>query len=166
MWPKTLLAGIRTWAKAVLLGTGPQAVIQRWILTSWKWPSTYRRWTLPFLFFGRSEAATQAGRAWTVATSPHQDPPSSRGHAGTDRIAGDWLAPLSVDAPFAHLGEIGHPTLVVNGVQDVMIATINSWHLSQNIPNAQLIVYPDAGHGAQFQYPERFLRHLTQFLDE
>jgi pimeloyl-ACP methyl ester carboxylesterase len=57
-------------------------------------------------------------------------------------------------------------TLVVNGTQDVMIATINSWHLSQTIPNAQLIVYPDAGHGAQFQYPERFLRHLTQFLDE
>jgi pimeloyl-ACP methyl ester carboxylesterase len=47
-----------------------------------------------------------------------------------------------------------------------MIATINSWHLSQNIPNAQLIVYPDAGHGAQFQYPRRFLGHLTQFLDE
>ncbi|WP_436103142.1 alpha/beta fold hydrolase [Pararhizobium sp. LjRoot238] len=36
----------------------------------------------------------------------------------------------------------------------------------QNLPNAQLIVYPDAGHGAQFQYPERFLKYAIQFLDE
>ena len=49
---------------------------------------------------------------------------------------------------------------------DVMTATINSWHLVQNIPNAQMIVYPNAGHGAQFQYPERFLKHAVQFLDE
>ena len=47
-----------------------------------------------------------------------------------------------------------------------MIASINSWHLAQNIPNAQLLIYPDAGHGAQFQYPERFLEHAVQFLEE
>jgi hypothetical protein len=38
-----------------------------------------------------------------------------------------------------------------------MIASINSWHMSQNIPNAQLIIYPDAGHAAHFQHPQRFL---------
>lgn len=37
---------------------------------------------------------------------------------------------------------------------------------SQHIPDAQLAVCPDAGHGSQFQYPERFLGHLSQFLDE
>ena len=37
-----------------------------------------------------------------------------------------------------------------NGTNDVMIATINSRHMVQNIPNAQLVVYPDAGHGVQF----------------
>jgi pimeloyl-ACP methyl ester carboxylesterase len=51
-------------------------------------------------------------------------------------------------------------------VDDVMIPTINSWHMAQNIPNAQLFVYPDAGHAAQFQYPERFLKHALQFLGE
>jgi pimeloyl-ACP methyl ester carboxylesterase len=50
-----------------------------------------------------------------------------------------------------------------NGVNDIMI---NSWHLAQNIPNAQLLIYPDAGHGAQFRYPDRFLRHAIQFLEE
>ena len=27
-------------------------------------------------------------------------------------------------------------------------------------------IYPDAGHGAQFQYPDRFVKHAIQFLDE
>ena len=39
-------------------------------------------------------------------------------------------------------------------------------NLSQNTPNAQLLIYPDAGHGAQFQYPERFFQHAIQFLKE
>jgi pimeloyl-ACP methyl ester carboxylesterase len=56
--------------------------------------------------------------------------------------------------------------LAVNGGYDVMIASIKSRRMVQIIPNAQLIVYPDAGHGARFQYPDRFLKHAVQFLDE
>lgn len=70
------------------------------------------------------------------------------------------------DNPFAHLNAIKQPTLVLNGVDDIMVPSINSRHLAQNIPNAQLLIYPDAGHGAQFQYPERFLKHAIQFLEE
>jgi pimeloyl-ACP methyl ester carboxylesterase len=32
--------------------------------------------------------------------------------------------------------------------------------------NAQLIIYPDSGHGALFQYPARFVAHCRTFLDE
>lgn len=68
------------------------------------------------------------------------------------------------------LNKIMQATLVVNGIDDVMIATINFLYLAQNIPDAQLILYPDAGHGvsvgAHFQYPERFLKHAIQLLDE
>ena len=42
----------------------------------------------------------------------------------------------------------------------------NSFILSQHIPNAQLIVYPDSGHGAHFQYPHLFLAHARLFLAE
>jgi pimeloyl-ACP methyl ester carboxylesterase len=122
-----------------------------------------------FLFFGPSEAAKQAGRDFWDRRHlrADQDPPSSA-EVMMGQIAANtaFVTPLDPEAPFAHLKEITQPTLVVNGVNDVMIATINSWHMVQNIPNAQLIVYPDAGHGAQFQYPERFLKHAVQFLDE
>ena len=55
---------------------------------------------------------------------------------------------------FSELKEISQPTLVVNGHHDVMIPTINSYTLSQHIPRAQLIIYPDSGHGVLFQFPE------------
>jgi hypothetical protein len=35
----------------------------------------------------------------------------------------------------------------------------------QNLPNAQLIVYPDSNHGSFYQYPELFVAQATQFLD-
>ncbi|MDM0042790.1 alpha/beta hydrolase [Variovorax sp. J22G21] len=121
------------------------------------------------LFFGRSEAAKQAGRAFWERRHlrKDQDPPSSLAVAKAQAEAhAAYLQPLSGENPYAHLNAITQPTLVLNGVNDIMIPTINSWHLSQNIPNAQLLIYPDAGHGAQFQYPERFLKHAIQFLEE
>lgn len=122
-----------------------------------------------FLFFGPSEAARQAGREFWARRHQRedQDPPSSPELMQAQIAANTaFVAPLDADKPFAHLAEITQPTLVINGVDDVMIATINSWHLVQNLPNAQLIVYPDAGHGAQFQYPQTFLKHAVQFLDD
>jgi pimeloyl-ACP methyl ester carboxylesterase len=52
----------------------------------------------------------------------------------------------------------------VNGSNDIVIATVNSFILQQ-LPNAQLIVYPDSGHGAHFQYPELFVAQTRLFLD-
>src|SRR5260370_1848610 len=66
---------------------------------------------------------------------------------------------------YADLKTIKQPTLVLNGNDDIMVPTINSFTLSQHIPNAQLIVYPDSGHGALFQYPELFVAHTKLFLD-
>jgi pimeloyl-ACP methyl ester carboxylesterase len=121
-----------------------------------------------FLFFGRSEAAKQAGREFWARRHERkdQDPLSS-----PEAIKAQWEAYEAYMVPvgesrYAHLNAIKHPTLVLNGIDDIMIATINSYYLGRNIPNAQVILYPDSGHGSQFQYPERFLKHALQFLDE
>ncbi|HEY1744382.1 MAG TPA: hypothetical protein VGG18_14530 [Granulicella sp.] len=37
--------------------------------------------------------------------------------------------------------------------------------LQQHVPNAQLILYPDASHGARHRYPELFVQHTKLFLD-
>jgi len=55
---------------------------------------------------------------------------------------------------------------VVNGSNDVIIYTINSYILQQNLPNAQLIIYPDSAHGSLFQYLQLFVRHVSMFLDQ
>lgn len=122
-----------------------------------------------FLFFGRSVAAQQAGRAFWVRRHRRvdADPPSSPQVIQAQIEANmHYLPKLDRRDPFAHLREITQPTFILNGVNDVMIPTINSWHLAQNIPNAQLFLYPDAGHAPHFQFPERFLKHATQFLGE
>ncbi len=76
---------------------------------------------------------------------------------------GKWGAPQ--EKSFDYLKNIRRPTLVVNGGSDVIIYSVNSFILQQNIPNAQLILYPDSSHGSQYQYPQLFVRHVSMFLD-
>jgi len=65
---------------------------------------------------------------------------------------------------FADLRTIRHPTLVVNGVHDEMIPVVNSYRLVENLPNAVLLTYPDAGHGSLFQYHDSFAHQAAAFL--
>jgi len=66
---------------------------------------------------------------------------------------------------WSYLKTIQQPTLIVDGSRDILIPTINSYTLQQHLPNAQLIIYPDSGHCALFQYPELFVSHASRFLD-
>jgi pimeloyl-ACP methyl ester carboxylesterase len=65
---------------------------------------------------------------------------------------------------YDHLADIKQPILVANGSNDVMVPTINSFTMAQLLPDAQLIVYPDSGHGFLFQYPDLFVDHALRFL--
>jgi hypothetical protein len=42
---------------------------------------------------------------------------------------------------------------------------INAFLLAEHLPNAQLIMYPDASHGAQSQHVNIFLEHARLFLN-
>jgi len=74
----------------------------------------------------------------------------------------DWWEGNGSTLP--ELENIQHPVLVVNGSNDVMVPTPNSFLMAQRIPNAQLIIYPDSGHASLFQYPETFSEHVLKFL--
>jgi len=53
----------------------------------------------------------------------------------------------------------------VNGVFDNMIPVRNSYMLSERLPSAMLLTYPDAGHGSLFQFHHSFVRQASLFLD-
>ncbi|QQX61443.1 alpha/beta fold hydrolase [Pseudomonas chlororaphis] len=63
------------------------------------------------------------------------------------------------------LGRLRTPTLIVNGDNDIMVPSVNSIALANRIPNAQWVIYEDAGHGGIFQHYIDFVAKALAFLD-
>jgi pimeloyl-ACP methyl ester carboxylesterase len=117
--------------------------------------------------FSPSAAGQAAGREFLKRTHLRQE--------GRDPEVNDNVSPAQVEAmakwgvqqkgSYDYLKTIKQPTLVVNGSNDVIMPTVNSFIMQQNMPNAQLIIYPDSNHGAHHQYPELFVEHANLFLN-
>ena len=118
------------------------------------------------IFFTSSPASQTAGEAFIQRISQRKDDrdPAAGPEVANAQIAAfrEWEA--FKGERFADLRAVRQPALVVNGVHDEMIAVRNSYWLADNLPNAVLLVYPDAGHGSLFQYPDSFTRHAGAFL--
>ncbi len=63
------------------------------------------------------------------------------------------------------LDTIRIPVLVANGDHDIIVPSENSRELARRIPGAEIVLYPDAGHGGIFQYHEAFAERAIMFLD-
>jgi pimeloyl-ACP methyl ester carboxylesterase len=119
------------------------------------------------IFFSPSQESQAAGRRFLerirARTVDRDVPVSEATIAAHAAAAGEW----GVAAPgsFDYLKEIPHPALVVNGSNDIVVPTVNSYILQQNLPNAELILFPDSNHGSQFQFTELFIRYLNDFVD-
>ena len=65
---------------------------------------------------------------------------------------------------YGYLKDIPHRTLVVSGHDDIMVPTVNSFILQRKLPDARLILFPDSGHGAHFQFAQEFSEAAARFL--
>ncbi len=157
--------------RLVLVGTAPRGgeglgALPAWVaeLFTRKYEQQEEMW-LPILF-APTQTSQAAGRAYVerILTRADRDTPVSDQSIAAQRAA---LAAYGAakDPSYAHLKGLELPVLVVNGSDDIVIPTINSYILQQFLPNAELILYPDANHGSHFQYPELFTRHTRIFLD-
>jgi pimeloyl-ACP methyl ester carboxylesterase len=62
------------------------------------------------------------------------------------------------------LSAITQPVFVANGDRDLMVASSLSADLARRLPNAQLTIYPDSGHGGVFQHHRAFVPAVLDFL--
>jgi len=151
---------------AILVGTGPRGSVDMFPpaveTAATRFPSDAE--SLLFLFFTPTATSQTAGKHYVerMMLRTEREPATSEQviHAHLAAIR-EWA---NAPADSSALRRITQPVLVVNGSHDIMIPTANSYALSQQLPNAELIVYPDAGHGSLFQYAERFTGDVARFL--
>lgn len=116
-----------------------------------------------FLFFSQTDNGQAAANAFLARLNERK---GDRDAAISNATIGAQLTAIHAwgQADPSKLSEIHHPVLVVNGDDDVMAPTINSFELARRLPNAQLSIFPDAGHGSIFQYSAVFVKQALDFL--
>jgi len=161
-----------TFRRIILVGTAPRGGEDIMHLEK---PSLARHFRDPALrgyailrkiFFAPTESSQAAGEAFVGRLAQRQndlDRPSGPDVAANQITAFREWERFTGDR-FADLRSIRHPALVVNGVRDEMIPVSNSYRLVENLPNAVLLVYPDAGHGSLFQFHDSFVSQAAAFL--
>jgi len=119
------------------------------------------------LFFTKSFASQSSGLAFLTRTKLRKDDrDTDNGPAVTDPQAKaliTWCA--TPDPEHAVLHAIRQPALVVSGSHDTMLPADNAYAMFKELSNAQLVLFPDSGHGALFQHHEVFVSHVRTFLE-
>ena len=119
-------------------------------------------------FFSPSEASQAAGREYIRRLESRKndlDLPVSRDSAVAQLDAIREWGVIPATGRYATLKNITHPTLIVHGNKDIVVTPINAFIVTEHLPNAQLIMYPDANHAAFSQCAENFLENARLFLN-
>jgi pimeloyl-ACP methyl ester carboxylesterase len=116
-----------------------------------------------FLFFTRTANGKREGKAFLARlqerTVDRDKPTSVSSYFAQLKACRRWGKEEPHD-----LSRIRHPVLLANGDHDRMLPTPNTLDMVRRLPNSELVIYPDAGHGGIFQYHDQFVRKALQFL--
>jgi len=157
----------------ILAGTTPSFAVEGTVPVSNEWLGTATKEQntpddMQFLFYADTDSCRAAGMASLERIGGGDANAGAASKTTMQTIAAQGAATRTFffgeDGAFKTLGTISTPVLVANGDQDRAFAVENSVALAQAIPNAQLAIYPDAGHAFLFQHAEKFANDVTVFL--
>jgi pimeloyl-ACP methyl ester carboxylesterase len=116
-----------------------------------------------FLFFTRTPNGRQAGKEFLARLEERTNDRDKAISVGSFRAQLKAIHRWGRQKP-ADLARIHQPVLVMNGESDKMVPTKNTVDLNGRLPNSQLVIYPDAGHGGVFQFHQDFVKRTLEFL--
>ena len=116
-----------------------------------------------FLFFTRTPGGIRAGQAFLARLKERSQNRDKEITVAALQAQLKALRRWGAKAP-ADLSQIHQPVLVANGDHDRMVPSSNTRDLARRLPNSDLIIYPDSGHGAVFQFHEDFVPKAIEFL--
>jgi pimeloyl-ACP methyl ester carboxylesterase len=116
-----------------------------------------------FLFFTRTLNGRRAGKEFLARLEERTNDRDKAISVGSFRAQLKAIHRWGKQKP-ADLSSIQQPVLVMNGESDRMVPSKNTVDLDRRLPNSQLVLYPDAGHGGVFQFHEDFVKRALEFL--
>jgi pimeloyl-ACP methyl ester carboxylesterase len=155
--------------KLILTGTGPAGGTGIDKVGAVSWPLIIkglltRRDPKTYLFFTSTANGRGAAKAFLERLKERKQ------NRDKEPAIGAFLRQLKAITAWGNqapqdLGRIKIPVLVANGDNDIMVPTVNSHDMARRIPNAELIIYKDAGHGGIFQNSADFVSKTLSFLE-
>jgi pimeloyl-ACP methyl ester carboxylesterase len=116
-----------------------------------------------FLFFTRTPNGRRAGKQFLARLQERTSDRDKAISLGSFRAQLKAIHRWGQQQP-ADLSSIHQPVLAINGDSDKMVPTNNTVDLHRRLPNSQLVLYPDAGHGGVFQFHQDFVKRALEFL--
>jgi pimeloyl-ACP methyl ester carboxylesterase len=122
-----------------------------------------RRDPKEFLFFTRTPNGRAAAKEFLARLEERTNDRDKAISVGSFRAQLKAIHRWGRQKP-ADLASIHQPVLVMNGESDKMVPSKNTVDLDRRLPDSQLVLYPDAGHGGVFQFHEDFVKRALEFL--
>ncbi|EAP96977.1 possible peroxidase (Non-Heme peroxidase) [Janibacter sp. HTCC2649] len=154
--------------KLVLTGTGPRGGkdLDKVVGTTY-WDilraTLTRSDPKEFLFFNRDATGKSAGKAFIKRLGERTVDRDRQIGLKALRTQLKAIQRFGRSAP-SDLSTFTQPTLIANGDNDRMVPSVLSEDLHRRITGSELVIYPDSGHGAIFQFHHTFAPVAAEFL--
>jgi pimeloyl-ACP methyl ester carboxylesterase len=155
--------------RLILAGTGPAggkgtsdlgAILQ----AAFQNAAAQKKHPKHFLFFSQTTTSQAAADSFLQRLQARKDDRDPAASNDTTQAQSTAIVRWGKSEGANKRSAISQPVLVANGDNDIMVPTINSVALFHALPNAELSIFPDAGHGGIFQYHREFTEQALRFL--